>query len=371
MAGDRHPPPARAGGPIVRDHAPALIALEDGLVLHGRSVGAPGTALGEMVFTTAMTGYQEAATDPSYIGQILCFAAPMIGNYGVGPGYGESDRVQPEALVMASAGDRGGAAGPVGWCTWLRELDVVAIDRVDTRRLVTHLRERGAMRGGVSTALSADALLERVRSHPALDHVDLVTGAAGPRRTLGSDGPRVVAIDCGMKASIAERLAGAGCRLEIVPAGTSADEILGLDPAAVFTSNGPGDPAGATTVVAALRGVLGKVPVFGICMGHQLLGRALGLATEKLPFGHRGANHPVRREDDGGVEITVQNHGYAVVGDRLPDGIVVTRRSLFDGSVEGIAAPELRAWSVQYHPEARPGPRDAGYLFERFVAEIR
>lgn len=362
---------AGTGGPVPHVQAPALIVLEDGLVLHGRSVGAPGTALGEMVFTTGMTGYQEAATDPSYIGQILCFAAPMIGNYGAGPGYDESDRVQPEALVMASAGDCPGGAGPTGWSTWLRERGVVAIDGVDTRRLVTHLRERGAMRGGVSTELAADALIDRVRRHPVLDGTDLVTGAAGPRRTVGADGPRVVAIDCGMKASIAERLAGAGCRLEIVPAGTGADEILVLGPDAVFTSNGPGDPAGATVVVDALRGVLGQVPIFGICMGHQLLGRALGLATEKLPFGHRGANHPVRREDDGGVEITVQNHGYAVVDDSLPDGVVVTRRSLFDGSVEGIAVPELRAWSVQYHPEARPGPHDAGYLFERFVGGLR
>jgi carbamoyl-phosphate synthase small subunit len=364
------PGPAGTGGAPSSGHARALLALEDGLVLGGRGVGAPGTALGEMVFTTGMTGYQEAATDPSYVGQILCFAAPMIGNYGAGPGYDESDRVQAEAIVMAAAGDSGGAAGPTGWCSWLRERGVVAIDRVDTRRLVTHLRERGAMRGGVSTELEAEELLALVRSHPRLDGADLVSGAAGPRRTLGSDGPRVVAIDCGMKASIAARLAGAGCRLEIVPAGTTAVELLALDPAAVFTSNGPGDPAAATGVVDAVRGVLGHVPLFGICMGHQLLGRALGLATERLPFGHRGANHPVRREDDGGVEITVQNHGYAVVGGRLPDGVVVTHRSLFDGSVEGIAAPELRAWSVQYHPEARPGPRDAGYLFERFVGAI-
>ena len=362
--------PASTGGSTRRGRAPAVLALEDGLVLHGQSVGAPGTALGEMVFTTAMSGYQEAVTDPSYIGQILCFAAPMIGNYGAGTGFDESDRAHPQAVIMASAGDRPGAAGEQGWCSWLRERHIVAVDGIDTRRLVTHLRDRGAMRGGVSTEVDADALIDRVRAHPVLDGRDLVTGAAGPSRRLGDDGPRIVAIDCGMKASIATRLAEAGCRLEIVPAGTSAETILGMAPDAVFASNGPGDPAAAVDVVAALRGVLGVVPVFGICMGHQLLARALGLDTEKLPFGHRGANHPVRRSEDGGVEITVQNHGYAVVADRLPDGVVVTRTSLFDGSVEGIAAPDLRAWSVQYHPEARPGPNDAGYLFARFVAEV-
>ena len=363
-----HLPSALAGGSDPR--ARATVALEDGLVLHGRSVGVPGTTLGEMVFTTAMSGYQEAATDPSYIGQVLCFAAPMIGNYGAGPGFDESDRVHPQAILMASACDRPGAAGPTGWCTWLRERNVIAVDGLDTRRLVTHLRDRGAMRGGVSTALDADELIDRIRAHPVLDGRDLVTGAAGVRRQLGMEGPRIVAIDCGMKASIATRLADAGCRLEIVPAGTSAATILAMAPDGVFTSNGPGDPAAATQVILTLADILGKVPVFGICMGHQLLARALGLATEKLPFGHRGANHPVRRSDDGGVEITVQNHGYAVVADGPPDGIVVTRTSLFDGSVEGIAAPDLRAWSVQYHPEARPGPHDAGYLFERFVREV-
>ena len=364
------PSAAASGGSF--SHAPtgAVVVLEDGLVLHGRSVGAQGTALGEMVFTTAMSGYQEAATDPSYIEQILCFAAPMIGNYGAGPGFDESDRVHPRAIVMASAGNRPGAAGDTGWCSWLGERDVVAVDGIDTRRLVTHLRDRGAMRGGVSTDCDADELIDRVRAHPVLDGRDLVTGAAGPARTLGTEGPRIVAIDCGMKHSIATRLAGAGCRLDVVPAGTTAESILAMAPDGVFASNGPGDPAAATQVIEALRGVLGVVPVFGICMGHQLLARALGLETAKLPFGHRGANHPVRRAEDGGVEITVQNHGYAVVADPLPDGIVVTRTSLFDGSVEGIAAPDLRAWSVQYHPEARPGPRDAGYLFARFVAEV-
>jgi carbamoyl-phosphate synthase small subunit len=311
------------------------------------------------------------------MGQILTFAAPMIGNYGTGPHLMESPRPWVEAVVMACAGDAAGAAGTVGWRSWLRRQGVIAIDDIDTRRVVRRLRDSGAMRGGVSTELSAEDLLERVRIHPTLDGRDLASEAAGRLATAGAaggargtDGPRVVAIDCGMKASIARRLVEAGCRLEVVAAGATPDEVLARDPDGVFVSNGPGDPAAVTSVVDCLRGLLGRVPVFGICMGHQLLGRALGLHTEKLPFGHRGANHPVRRAEDGGVEITVQNHGYAVVADDLPDGVRVTRTSLFDGSVEGLEAPELRAWSVQYHPEASPGPRDAGYLFARFVESL-
>lgn len=349
----------------------AVVVLEDGLVLEARGVGAPGTALGEMVFTTGMSGYQEAVTDPSYLGQILTFAAPMIGNYGVGDAHLESPRVWPGAVVMARASDTPGVGGPIGWCTWLRRQGVVAVDGCDTRRLVRRLRDAGAMRGGVSTELGAEELLALVREHPRLDGRDLASEAAGPRRSLGEDGPVVVAVDCGMKEGIAQGLVAAGARLEVVPAGTTADEILALGPDGVFLSNGPGDPAAVTGVIDAVRGIVGQVPVFGICLGHQMLAQALGLRTEKLPFGHRGANHPVRRTDDDRVEITVQNHGYAVVADALPDGVEVTRVSLFDGSVEGIAAPELRAWSVQYHPEARPGPNDARYMFARFVDSLR
>jgi carbamoyl-phosphate synthase small subunit len=348
----------------------AWVVLEDGLVLEARSVAAPGTALGEMVFTTGMTGYQEAVTDPSYLGQILCFAAPMIGNYGAGPGHDESDRPWPGAVVMTRAGDRPGAAGPAGWRAWLAERGVVAVDGCDTRRLVRHLRDRGAMRGGVSDELGPDELLARVRAHPVLDGRDLAAEAAGGRRSLGEDGPRVVAVDCGMKASIARGLLAAGCRLEVVPAGTPAAQILDRGPDGVFLSNGPGDPAAVTPVIDAVRGLLGQVPVFGICLGHQMLAHALGLSTRKLAFGHRGANHPVRRAGDGTVEITVQNHGYAVEAGDLPDGVEVTRTSLFDGSVEGIAAPGLRAWSVQYHPEASPGPRDARYMLREFAESI-
>ena len=349
---------------------PAIVALEDGLVLEARSVGAPGTALGEMVFTTGMTGYQEAVTDPSYLGQILTFTAPMIGNYGTGPDHDESDRPWTGAVIMARAGDAGGTAGPVGWRTWLRERGIVAVEDCDTRRLVRRLRDAGAMRGGVSSELSAEELLARIREHPPLDGRDLAGQAAGAERLMGEDGPRVVAIDCGMKGSIARGLVGAGCRLDIVPAGASAAAVLARDPDGVFLSNGPGDPAAVTSVVDTVRDLLGEVPVFGICLGHQMLAQALGLRTGKLAFGHRGANHPVRRSDDGRVEITVQNHGYAVVADGLPDGVEVTRTSLFDGSVEGIAAPGLRAWSVQYHPEASPGPRDARYMFREFVTAI-
>jgi carbamoyl-phosphate synthase small subunit len=344
----------------------AVIVLEDGMVLACRSAGAPGTALGEMVFTTGMNGYQEAVTDPSYLGQILCFSAPMIGNYGTGDHSLESDRVWPSAVITTRLGDSPGVAGPVGFRSWLAAQGVVAVEDADTRRLVRHLRDHGAMRGGVSTEMGAEELLSLVREHPVLDGRDLTTQAAGPRRRMGDDGPTVVAVDCGMKEGILRGLAGAGTRVEVVPAGTTADEILALGPHGVFISNGPGDPAAVRPVITALAGVVGEVPVFGICLGHQLLSQALGLRTEKLPFGHRGANHPVQRAEDGVVEITVQNHGYAVVADALPDGVQVTRTSLFDGSVEGIAAPEMMVASVQYHPEARPGPHDASYLFRAF-----
>lgn len=344
----------------------AVIVLEDGLVLPARAAGARGTALGEMVFTTGMNGYQEAVTDPSYMGQILTFSAPMIGNYGTGDRCLESPRVWPEAVIATRIGDSPGVAGTTGFRSWLIAQGVVAVEDADTRRLVRHLRDNGAMRGGVSTEMGAEELLALVREHPSLDGRDLASQAAGVARTLGDDGPRIVAVDCGMKEGILRGLAGAGMRVHVVPAGITADEILALDPDGVFISNGPGDPAAVTPVIEAVRGVLGQVPLFGICLGHQMLAHALGLRTEKLPFGHRGANHPVQRAEDGVVEITVQNHGYAVAADSLPDGVQVTRTSLFDGSVEGLAAPELLAASVQYHPEARPGPHDAAYLFRSF-----
>lgn len=347
----------------------ARVVLENGLTLEGRSVGAPGTRLGEMAFTTGMTGYQEAVTDPSYLGQLLVFSAAMVGNYGTGPQFMESDRPWPGAVVMCHSDNSPGSAGPEGWCDWLRARDVVAVDGIDTRRLVRTLRDSGAMRGGVSTELDADELLDRVREHPQLDGRNLAFEAAGPERALGDAGPLVAAIDCGMKNSIASGLVAAGCRLAVFPGGVTPDRIRAVEPAGLFISNGPGDPAAVGPVVETIEQLLGELPVFGICMGHQLIAQALGLRTEKLPFGHRGANHPVRRPD-GRVEITVQNHGYAVSADGRPEGVEITRTSLFDGTVEGLSAPRLRVRSVQYHPEARPGPRDAGYLFGEFVREV-
>jgi carbamoyl-phosphate synthase small subunit len=274
---------------------------------------------------------------------------------------------------MARAGDAAGTGGPTGWRTWLRERGVVAVEDCDTRRLVRHLRDRGAMRGGVSTELGAEELLASVRAHPVLDGRDLATDAAAAPRQLGADGPRVVAIDCGMKESIAQGLAGAGCRVDVVPAGVSADEVLARGPDGVFLSNGPGDPAAVTGVIETVGGLLGQVPVFGICLGHQLLSRAAGLETFKLPFGHRGANHPVKDLRTGRIAITSQNHGFAVrgeVGVRIESALgsaELTHVNLYDGTVEGIRLLDVPAGCVQYHPEAGPGPNDSLGLFDEFI----
>ena len=351
----------------------ATVVLEDGLVLAARAAGAPGTALGEMVFTTGMTGYQEAVTDPSYLGQILCFTAPMIGNYGAGPGQDESDRPWPGAVIMARAGDaaRHGRRRPAGApgcasAAWSRSRTATPAGWCATCATAARC-----------AAASAPSSAPR-SCWPACASTRCSTGATSPprrpaaARELGADGPRVVAIDCGMKESIARGLAGAGCRLDVVPAGITAAEVLARGPDGVFVSNGPGDPAAVTaghrapcaTCSARCRSSASAWATS--CSPTRSASR-----TEKLRL------RPPRRQPPGAahratarVEITVQNHGYAVVADRLPDGVEVTRTSLFDGSVEGIAAPELRAWSVQYHPEASPGPRDARYMFREFVAGI-
>jgi carbamoyl-phosphate synthase small subunit len=335
----------------------AYLVLEDGTTFPGRSVGVPGIAAGEACFTTAQAGYEEAATDPSYVAQVLCFAYPLIGNYGVDPERLESERVQAEGIVMRKA--RPEFAG------WLRDQGVVALDEVDTRALVRRIRDEGVLRCALGTATPA-ALHARALAEPPIDGRPL-RRTLGPREpwTVGT-GPRVTLVDLGCKRSIPQRLAAAGLEVHVVPGYWDADAIMETNPRAVLIGNGPGDPAVFTGPIEAARDLLGRVPLFGICLGHQLLGLALGLDTFKLHFGHRGANHPVRDLRTGRVLVTVQNHGYAVTAS---DADLVTHVSLNDGTVEGLAGDEFA--SVQFHPEASPGPLDALPFFDQIADACR
>ena len=337
-----------------------FIALEDGTVFRGDSVGADGFAFGEAVFATAMTGYQEVVTDPSYAEQLVCFTAPMVGNYGVAAGRGESTRPHAKAVFMREA------RGPA-WTDWLHDQNVVALSGIDTRSLVLSLRERGAMRAvAVAGDASVDEALDAVRAQPemtgrALVH-DVSTSEAYVYADLGR--ARIAVVDYGCKRSILRRLAGAGAAVTVFPHDVDADELAEFD--GVVLSNGPGDPEPLYDEVAQLQRLLGRTPVLGICLGHQLLALACGLQTYKLPFGHRGANHPVLEKATGKVLVTSQNHGFAVAPD---DQDAVTHVSLYDDTVEGLDFPDLQARSVQFHPEAGPGPHDAWPILEEWVEE--
>ena len=365
---------------------PALLALADGGLWPGRAFGAPGERAGEVVFNTSLTGYQEILTDPSYHGQIVVMTQPHIGNTGVNLEDDESGRSWAAGFVMRAASPLASnwrAAGSLD--DDLRRRGVVGITDVDTRALVRHIRTHGAQNAAISS-LNPDPghVLALARSAPDMNGLDLaraVTCAEPYRWTEGPGdwgpgtspnlprpGPyHVVAYDFGLKRNILRLLAGHGCRVTVVPAHTPAAEALALQPDGVFLSNGPGDPAAVTYAVSAIRDLLGRVPIFGICLGHQLLGLALGGATYKLKFGHRGGNQPVKNLLTGRVEISSHNHGFAVRAESLPAGVEVTHCNLNDGCVEGLRASALRAFSVQYHPEAAPGPHDARYLFREFV----
>jgi len=340
---------------IMQSPRNGLLVLEDGTTLPGVSVGAPGIAAGEACFTTAMAGYEEAVTDPSYVAQVLCFAYPLVGTYGVDESRLESERVQCEGVVMRDA--RPAFAG------WLRERGVVALTGVDTRTLVRRIRAGGVVRCALGDA-SADELQARALAEPPIDGrpLDRQVGTLVPY-SVGA-GPRVVVVDLGTKYSIPRRLAAAGLEALVVPATWDADAILDMEPRAVLVSNGPGDPAVLVDEIDAMRSLLGRVPVFGICLGHQLLGLALGHDTFKLPFGHRGANHPVRDTRTGRVLVTVQNHGFAVAAE--DDAAYV---SLNDGTCEGLEGDGFA--SVQFHPEAAPGPLDALPFFDRLADACR
>jgi carbamoyl-phosphate synthase small subunit len=333
---------------------PAHLVLEDGTVFRGRSAGAPGIAAGEACFTTAMAGYEESVTDPSYVAQVLCFAYPLVGNYGVDATRHESERVQCEGVAARTLRP--------AFADWLAEQGTVALDGIDTRALVRRIRDAGVLRCALGEA-DPDELLARARSEPPIDGrpLDRHVGALEPF-TLGS-GPRVTLVDLGCKRSIPGRLAEAGLEVQVVPGDWDADAVLATRPRAVLVGNGPGDPSVLAGPVAAVRGLLGRVPLFGICLGHQVLGLALGLETFKLHFGHRGANHPVRDLRSRRVLVTVQNHGYAV---SAADADLVTHVSLNDGTVEGLAGEDFA--SVQFHPEAAPGPLDALPFFEEIAS---
>ncbi len=368
---------------------PCKLALEDGTVFTGEAFGADGTHDGEVCFNTSMAGYQEILTDPSYCGQIVTMTYPLIGNYGITEEDVESRGPQVEGFVIKELARRHSnfrAGGSLE--EWLRKHGVVAIEGVDTRAITRKLRIQGALRGSISTEIRDDAaLVERARQWPGLVGQDMVKRVAPTQPfewSKGFESPfsmahrfkagqyRIVAMDCGMKRSILRNLVETGCEVTVVPPNTPAEAILEHKPDGVFVSNGPGDPEPIGYAISSLKGLIGKVPVFGICLGHQLLSLALGAKTYKLKFGHRGGNQPVMNLATRRVEITSQNHGFAVETDSLVRaGGVPTHENLNDKTLEGFSHKDLPIFSVQYHPEASPGPHDATYLFDCFIDMIR
>jgi carbamoyl-phosphate synthase small subunit len=366
------------------------LVLSDGTVFRGHGVGATGSSIGEVCFNTSITGYQEILTDPSYAGQIITFTFPHIGNVGTNDDDVETTTPAARGLVL-----RADITEPANFRStshlddWLKARGLIGIAGVDTRRLTRALRDGGAQTGavanyGVQGEADVDALLEEARAWPGLEGMDLAKDVSC-RQTYGWDETRwtlghghgvqkdpkfhVVAVDFGAKRNILRCLASAGCRVTVVPANATAEDVLGHKPDGVFLSNGPGDPAATGEyAVPMIQGVMASgLPLFGICLGHQMLALALGARTTKMHFGHRGANHPVKDLTTGRVEITSQNHGFVVDGDSLPAGVTAGHVSLFDNSLEGLSVDGKPIFSVQYHPEASPGPQDSHYLFERFV----
>lgn len=369
----------------------AILALENGVTIEGLAIGAIGAeCTGELVFNTAMSGYQEILTDPSYKGQIVTFTYPHIGNYGVNADDVESDRIQASGLVVHELSPTvSNYRATSSLESYLESQGIAGIEGVDTRMIVRILRSEGAMRCVIAHGdnLDAQELVERARAIPSMNGLDLtplvttaspyrwqgdVTGEWDYRPEAATSGRRyaVVAIDFGVKRNILRRLHHFGCDVTVVPATTTAEEILALNPDGVLLSNGPGDPAAVTGAIETVRGLLGRKPLFGICLGHQILSLAVGASTYKLKFGHRGANHPVKNLRTGAIEITSQNHGFAVDPESLPSRAQMTHVNLNDQTCAGIALTDVPAFAVQYHPEASPGPHDSDYLFEQFIAHM-
>ncbi len=367
----------------------AYVLLEDGARFDGEACAAAGHAVGEVVFTTGMSGYQESMTDPSFAGQLITFTYPHIGNYGVSGEAMESERPWARAAIMREACDREDSPGAEGgWLQWLTDCGVPAISGVDTRALVRHIREAGSMRGGIfPVSVSPEEARALIEAEPRMDGQDLAAVVSPGEVSHHGDGPgpRIAVLDTGIKGSIVRHLVARGAQVALHPCATPAADLLAANPDAILLANGPGDPAALGYITDTVRELIGRKPVWGICLGHQLLCRALGLKTFKLPFGHRGANHPVKDLLTGRVEITSQNHGFAVLGPGGSGTIEGSRPvrwhtdfgaaqlshvNLYDRTVEGLELLDVPGGSVQYHPEAGPGPHDSVYLFDRFLRRI-
>ena len=370
----------------------ALIALEDGRIFEGRSFTGPGEVFGEIVFNTSMTGYQEILTDPSYKGQIVTMTYPLIGNYGVNPEDEESLGIHLSAFIVREyEADYSNWRATGNLASYLQKHNILGIEQVDTRAITRHIRLAGAMKAAISTEdLDESSLVEKAKNSPGLVGLDLATRVTCKHPYVWESGKilevestkedflsrldswkeakyRVAIIDCGLKFNQLRLFSQRNCQCVVFPAQVTPDQLLETNPDGIFISNGPGDPAAVTHVIETVKGVIGKRPIFGICLGHQILSLALGAKTYKLKFGHRGGNQPVKDLSTGRIEITAQNHGFAVDEASLPKGVEVTHINLNDNTVEGIRHREIPAFSVQYHPENAPGPHDSEYLFDRFV----